>query len=230
MMCGRYSLIAPVEAVRALFKFEGATPNFAPRYNIAPTQAAPVIIQRKNGERELVVMRWGLVPAWSKGPDNRYSMFNARAETVHEKQAYRVAFDKRRCLVPVDGFYEWHRSSGTKMPYRISLIDECLFAFAGLWERQEKARGSVIDSFTILTTSANSLISPIHTRMPLILPPEVHTDWLSGSEPEPLLLPYPAAKMNTYALDSYVNNAKHDNPRCLTPAKKNSQRDIFNRS
>ena len=165
MMCGRYSLVATAEAVRALFKFEGATPNLAPRYNIAPTQAAPVVIQRKNGERELVSMRWGFVPAWSKGPDNRYSMFNARAETVHEKPAYRVAFEKRRCLIPVDGFYEWRQSSGTKMPYRISLINKSLFAFAGLWEHWEGSDGSFIESFTIITTQANSLISPKTPRI-----------------------------------------------------------------
>jgi len=229
-MCGRYSLLAPTEAVERLFGCTTSLMNFSPRYNIAPSQFAPVIALHNDGVPNLSLMRWGFVPAWSTSKNNPYSMFNARAETVATKLAYRDAFKKRRCLVPTDGFYEWKNQGNIKEPYRISLINHKLFAFAGLWERQEKARGSVIDSFTILTTSANSLISPIHTRMPLILPPEVHTDWLSGSEPEPLLLPYPAAKMNTYALDSYVNNAKHDNPRCLTPAKKNSQRDIFNRS
>ena len=217
MMCGRYSLITPVKAVRALFKFEGATPNFAPRYNIAPTQAAPVIIQKKNGERELVVMRWGLVPAWSKGPDNRYSMFNARAETVHEKRAYRFAFEKRRCLVPVDGFYEWRRSSGIKIPYRISLIDECLFAFAGLWEHWEGSDGSFIDSFTIITTRANSLISRIHDRMPVIIPLKVHTEWLSRCGAAELLIPYSTEKMKAHPVDAYVNDVRHDEPMCIWP-------------
>ena len=218
MMCGRYSLIAPAEAVRSLFKFDGPTPNFAPRYNIAPTQAAPVITQRKNGDRELVVMRWGFVPAWSKGPDNRYSMFNARAETVHEKQAYRVAFEKRRCLVPVDGFYEWRRSSAGKMPYRISLIDEPLFAFAGLWEHWEGSDGSFIDSFTIITTRANSLISQIHDRMPVIMPLEVHAEWLSHCNAAELLTTYSSEEMKAYPVDAYVNDARHDDPMCISPS------------
>ena len=218
MMCGRYSLVAPAEAVRSLFKFQGAIPNLAPRYNIAPTQAAPVIIQRKNSEREVVAMRWGFVPTWSKGPDNRYSMFNARAETVHEKPAYRAAFEKRRCLVPVDGFYEWRRSSRTKIPYRISLIDECLFAFAGLWEHWEGSDGSFIDSFTIITTPANSLISRIHDRMPVIMPLEVHTEWLSRSGAEQLLTHYSAEKMKAHPVDAYVNDARHDDPKCISPS------------
>ena len=229
-MCGRYSLLASMKVVQRLFRCVTGAINFPSRYNIAPSQFAPVVALHSDGAPKLSLMRWGLIPAWSTSNNNRYSMFNARVETVATKPAYRNAFKKRRCLVPTDGFYEWKKKRNVKEPYRISLTSHKVFAFAGLWERRENGPTSVIDSFTILTTPANSLISPIHARMPLIIPPEVHTDWLSGSKPEPLLLPYPAAKMNAYPLDSYVNNAKHDDLRCLTPAKKNSQCEIFNRS
>jgi len=227
-MCGRYSLLAPAEAVRGLFKCVREIPKFSPRYNIAPTQSAPVVILHDNGERTLSMMRWGLVPTWSAGPDKRFSMFNARAETVATKPAYRSAFRKRRCLVPADGFFEWKKKLNVRQPYRISLEDDSVFAFAGLWEHWEKGSTSVINSFTILTTSANSLISTIHARMPVILPSEVHTDWLSGPKPEELLSPYSVAKMKTYPLDSYVNNAHHDDAKCLTPARMTSHPDVIN--
>ena len=227
-MCGRYSFLAPAEAVRNLFKFNGTTPNFPPRYNIAPTQPAPVVILSNDGERELILMRWGLVPAWSKGPDSRFSMFNARAETVAKKSAYRVAFQKRRCLVPVDGFYEWKTNGGAKQPYRISLIDGSVFAFAGLWEHWEDGTGSIIESFTVITTSANSLISPIHDRMPVILPPEAHSQWLAGSKSEGLLAPYSATEMKAYPVDPYVNDARHDDAKCLAPAPNAVHHDVLN--
>ena len=226
-MCGRYSLLSPAKAVQRLFRCVSSEVNFSPRYNISPNQFAPVVALQDNGTQSLSLMKWGLIPTWSKSNNNRYSMFNARVETVSTKRAYSDAFKKRRCLVPTDGFYEWKKHGSMKEPYRISLTNEKVFAFGGLWERWENGSASVIHSFTILTTPANALISPIHARMPLILPPEVHMDWLSGFEPESFLLPYPAENMNTYPLDSYVNDAKHDDSRCLTPAKKRFQRDLF---
>lgn len=229
-MCGRYSLLVPKKAVQRLFGCVASSINFSPRYNIAPSQIAPVVTRQNDGAQNLNLMRWGLTPSWSTSTKNRYSLFNARVETVATKRAYRDAFNKRRCLVPADGFYEWKKQGNIKEPYRISLTNEAIFAFAGLWERQDNGPSSVIDSFTILTTPANSLISPIHARMPVILPPETHTDWLSGSELEPLLSPYPAEKMNTYPLDSYVNDARHDDLKCLSPAQRNPQPDFFSSS
>ena len=229
-MCGRYSLLVPTKAVQRFFGCVAGATTFAPRYNIAPTLLAPVVTGCNGGAPNLSLMRWGLTPAWSTSSNNGYSMFNARVETVATKPAYRDAYRERRCLVPADGFYEWKKQGNIKEPYRISLTNEEIFAFAGLWERRENGPTSVIDSFTILTTPANSLISPIHARMPVILPPETHTDWLSGSELEPLRSPYPAEKMSTYPLDSYVNDARHDDLKCLSPAQRNSQPDFFTSS
>jgi len=229
-MCGRYSLLAPKKAVQRLFGCVTSAINFSPRYNIAPSQIAPVVTRHNDGAQNLKLMRWGLAPSWSTSTNNRYSLFNARVETVATKRTYRDAYRERRCLVPADGFYEWKKQGNIKEPYRISLTNKKIFAFAGLWERRDNGATSPIDSFTILTTSANSLISPIHARMPVILPTEAQTDWLSGSELEPLLSPYPAENMTTYPLDPYVNDARHDDLKCLSPAERNAQADFFSSS
>jgi putative SOS response-associated peptidase YedK len=155
-MCGRYSLTTAPEAMRTLFAFENL-PNLAPRYNIAPTQLAPVV-RTRNGARELILMRWGLVPSWAKEVAIGARMINARADTIAEKPAFRDAFRERRCLVPADGFYEWRAENGRKQPFRVGLKGGRPFAFAGLWERwtaPEAARGLVkgeaIETFTIVT-------------------------------------------------------------------------------
>ena len=227
-MCGRFTLRSPAVSIASLF--DGLdVPEWNPRYNIAPTQPVPTV-RHFDGNRTFSQLRWGLVPSWAKDLAVGTRMINARGETVASKPAFRDAFKQRRCLVLADGFYEWKKQGNIKKPYRISPINEEIFAFAGLWERRENGPTSVIASFTILTAPANSLISPIHARMPVILPPETHTDWLSGSELEPLLSPYPAEKMSTYPLDSYVNDARHDDLKCLSPAQKNSQPDFFTSS
>ena len=220
-MCGRYSFTSPPEAMRRLFAFAGPIPNLAPRYNIAPTQQAPVIRLAKtggDGARDLAMMRWGLIPGWSKGPDTRFSMINARAETVAEKPAYRGAYRHRRCLVPADGFYEWQKRDGSKQPWRITVTDQEVFAFAGLWESWHGDDGTpAIPSFTILTTSANDLLRPIHDRMPTILHAADHQRWLAGAEPAALLAPYPSTPMATLAIGARINSPRHDDPACITP-------------
>ena len=158
--------------MRRVFNVTGPLPNVPPRYNIAPTQDAPVVRQTKDAdEREMDMLRWGLVPSWSQGPDSGYSMINARAETVATKPAFRSAFRFRRCLVPADGFYEWRKVAGRKQPYRITVKDGEPFAFAGLWEHWTGPDGYVVQSFTIVVTEANELLRPIHDRMPVILDP-----------------------------------------------------------
>ncbi len=220
-MCGRYSLTSPPEAMRRAFEITGALPNFARRYNIAPTQAAPVVRTASGAPgRELALLRWGLVPSWSKGPDHRYSMINARAETVRSKPAYRAAFLHRRCLVPADGFYEWRRDAGGKQPYRIALADEELFAFAGLWERWQGEGGDEIESFTIIVTQANEAVRPIHDRMPVILAPDRHDLWLEGGpdaadEAKALLKPFPTGSLSAHPVSTFVNNPKNDDERCI---------------
>ena len=220
-MCGRYNLVTPEEALRNLFSVDDSLPTLSPRYNIAPTQDAPVIISTGDDRRSMVMMRWGLVPSWSpRGPDKRFSMFNARAETVSTKSAFRLAFRHRPCLVPVDGFYEWKKEKIGKTPHHLSMIDNTTFALAGLWESWRSNTDSTLHSFTIITTTANSLMSEIHARMPVIIPIESHQEWLSGDTPrEQLLVPYPSSYMQTKVIGSYINKTSHDDPMCLTPVE-----------
>lgn len=144
-MCGRYAITSPLEAIIAAFSLKGPRANLQPRYNAAPSQYLPVIRASRDG-REMVPMRWGLVPSWSKGPDARFSMINARAETVASKPAYRGPFRHRRCLVPANGFFEWKRGSSGKQPYFITLKSSEPFAFAGLWDHWTSPDGSEMES------------------------------------------------------------------------------------
>ncbi|HLJ62860.1 MAG TPA: SOS response-associated peptidase [Stellaceae bacterium] len=223
-MCGRYLLTTPAEALRQLFDFI-EQPNLGPRYNIAPTSVAPVIRQRREpkGERTLAPLRWGLVPVWAESVSLGAPLINARAETLTEKPAFRTAFRRRRCLVPADGFYEWKEEGGTtRQPYVISRIDSAPIAFAGLWERwMDKAKNQPLDSFTIITTSANDLLRPLHERMPVILAPESWARWLDPeSEAAPLtalLVPAPNEGLRYAPVDRRVNSVRNDAPDLLRP-------------
>jgi len=227
-MCGRYSLTTAPEAMRRLFAADGPLPNWPPRYNIAPTQTAPVVRRRPAGQgNEIALLRWGLVPTWSKGPDPALSMINARAETVATKPAYRAAFRQRRCLVPADGFFEWQKLPGTggkptKQPSYIRMKDSAPFAFAGLWEHWRGGDGSVIESFTIIVTDANELVRPIHDRMPVILDASSCGLWLEAKTPpellEALLRPFPARAMTAIKVSTRVNSPKNDDLACIEPA------------
>jgi len=215
-MCGRYSITTNPEAMRRLFKFKNATPNLQPIYNAAPTQILPVVRLGQEGERELVTLKWGLIPSWAKDAKLGFSTINARAETVHQKPAFRTAFRKRRCLVPADGFYEWQPGE-KKQPYRITMADGEPFAMAGLWERWEE-----IESFTIIVTAGNSLMKPIHDRMPVILPGEIWDHWLTATDtaiPMALLQSYPAAKMTAYKVSPRVGNPKNNDAEIIEPLK-----------
>lgn len=214
-MCGRYSQTKPHEAVRQFFKTRGPLLNLAARYNIAPTQDAPVVRINADGDRELAMLRWGLIPAWSKEPKTSYSTINARAETVATKPTYRAAFKSRRCLVPADGFYEWQKIGSRKQPYRITMKGDGLFAFAGLWEHWEKG-SDAIESFTIIVTEANELMKPIHDRMPVILDAADYDEWLdakTGTDTaQTLLRPSPAEDMRAYPISTRVNSPRNDDP------------------
>lgn len=221
-MCGRYSLTTAPEAMRRLFATKGAPPNYPARFNIAPTQTAPVVRIGEAGSRELVLLRWGLVPSWAKGPDSRYSMINARAETVATKPAYRGPFRERRCLVPADGFYEWRTEGGVKQPYRFTLKDGGLFAFAGLWDRWQDPAGAPVDSFTIIVTTPNALVRKVHDRMPVILDATARDRWLDPqtrpAELTGMLEPFPAEAMTATRLSRRVNSPANDDPACIEPA------------
>lgn len=221
-MCGRFTLRATPEQIATLFDLE-TVPPVQPRYNIAPTQ--PVLIVRENphtGVREATYVNWGLVPFWADDPKIGSRMINARAETAHEKPAFRAAFRYRRCLIPADGFYEWQKQPrGGKKPYLIGLADQGLFAFAGLWEHWERD-GSVIESCTILTTGPNELVAPLHNRMPVILHPQDYAEWLDHTlqKPDPLrhlLRPFPADRMIAAPVSTHVNSPANEDARCVEP-------------
>ena len=220
-MCGRYTAAMSWSELVDLYEITetGIPLNVAPRYNVAPTQTVPIVRSVPNG-RELAMVRWGLVPSWSKGPDSRYSMINARAETVTEKPSFRTPFRRRRCLVPADGFYEWKKANGAKQPYRIALNDGRPFAFAGLWDSWESADETAIESCTIIVTDANELVRPIHDRMPVILDPGNHVRWLDvegtpADEAAEMLLSYPSERMTAYPVSRMVNSPKNDDPKCI---------------
>jgi len=216
-MCGRYSITTAPEALRRLFEYANL-PNLEPRWNVAPTQPAPVVRQTGAG-RELSLLRWGLIPAWAKDASIGARCINARADTVDAKPAFREAFRARRCLIPADGFFEWRAESHAKQPYRIVVNGGEPFAFAGLWERWQRA-GETIESFAIVTTEANDALQALHHRMPVILAPEDHARWLGGSpaEAKALLRPLPSHMVTFYAVDPFVNNARNEGPRCAAPA------------
>lgn len=177
-MCGRYSLTSPLESMRQTFAIQGL-PNLQARYNIAPTQTAPVIRRHPDGRLLMHEIQWGLIPSWARDSTGGAKLINARAETVADKPSFRAAFGRRRCLVPADGFYEWKKPEPkVREPWRITLKDQQVFAFAGLWERWQDATGARIDSYTIITTDAAPAIADIHHRMPVILNDADHAQWL----------------------------------------------------
>ncbi len=219
-MCGRYSLTTPTEAMRQLFLFDNL-PNLEPRYNIAPTQSAPVVRRDgAGGGRTLALLRWGLVPSWAKEIAIGARMINARAETVAEKPAFRAAFRERRCLVAADGFYEWQKTADGKQPWRICPTDRGPFAFAGLWERWRGPDGEV-ETFTIITTVAGPSLSAIHPRMPVILAAPDHAAWLAPATPpdalKTLLAPFPDDQLAAYRVDHRVGNVRNDDPGLIAP-------------
>ena len=226
-MCGRYLITTPVEAIRQIFQVE-QRPNLAARYNVAPTQAVPIVRRNETG-RELVTARWGLVPFWAKDLKIGAKLINARAETAAEKPAFRDAFHRRRCLVIADGFYEWRKIDGGKRPYLIRVAGGAPFAFAGLWENwTDKASGERIESCTIIITEANALIAPIHDRMPVILRPEDYDLWLDPSvgDGTRLMTSFPAEAMEAFPVSARVGNVRNDDPALIEPAPMQSAFDL----
>ena len=214
-MCGRYSLTADLGELAGRFEFDGDWDAFDKRYNIAPTQEVLTVV---GGEtRRAGYMRWGLIPFWAKNASIGSRMINARAETVAEKPAFRDALRRRRCLVLADGFYEWQRVGKNKRPMRIVMGSGEPFAFAGLWETWKNSEGTVIPSCTIITTTPNDLLKPIHNRMPVILSKEVEGFWLDDNVDDPaaltsVLTPYPDDAMEAFEVSSLVNSATNDGP------------------
>jgi len=222
-MCGRYSITTPPEAMARLFGLVGPTPNFPARYNVAPTQEIPVI-RYISGTPEFAQMRWGLVPSWSKQGSASKPLINARCESVDEKPSFRTAFKRRRCLMPADGFYEWHRpEDAPKTPYNICRTDGGVFAMAGIWDVWTAPDGSELESCALITTHANDLMEPIHHRMPVILEPGDWEAWLSTDEADaaslkPLLVPAQSELFKAYSVSTKVNRVANQGPELILPA------------
>lgn len=218
-MCGRYMLTSPVDALRQLFRFE-QRPNLMPRYNIAPTQDVPIVrLTRDAAARELLMVRWGLVPYWADDLKGSARLINARCESVERIRPFREAYQRRRCLVPADGFFEWRKEGKARQPFLFRRKDRAPFAFAGLWERwREPADGSVVRSCTIITCPPNAVVAPLHDRMPVILAEGDHDRWLDpASDAHGLLAPCPAAWLESMAVNPRVNSPKYDDPDCIQP-------------
>jgi putative SOS response-associated peptidase YedK len=229
-MCGRMTLTRSPQEIAAFFELEPALATLAgpdgrplePRYNIAPSQAVLTVGPDAAGRRAFAWKTWGLVPAWAGDPAIGGRLFNARAETVETKPSFRSAFKRRRCLVVADGFYEWNARSRGHRPFWLHPREGALLAFAGLFERWSLEQGPVIDSCTILTTEANSDLSAIHHRMPIVLP---RTDWSAWLEPttrvdalKALLVAAPAGTLEAREVSRFVNTPQNDDPRCLEAA------------
>jgi putative SOS response-associated peptidase YedK len=196
----------------------------APSYNVAPQSLQPVVrLDSETGERELTIMRWGLIPFFAKDAKIAYSTINARAETVATSPVFREPMKRRRCLVPATGFYEWQAlDKKSKQPWSIELVDGNLFAFAGLWDRwKDKATGQPMETYTIITTDPNELLKPIHNRMPVILSPQDYSRWLDPGEPSQLpidlLRPYPAEEMRAWKVSAAVGNVRNNGPELRLP-------------
>jgi putative SOS response-associated peptidase YedK len=220
-MCGRYDNLIAREAYKRLFR-AGRLPlsNFPPRYNTAPTDQIPIIrVDPRDGERELVMARWGLVPWWSKAIP-KVPHINARAETVHELRLFREAFAKRRALIPATGFFEWQKRADGKQPYRFRRKDLEPFAFAGLWEFCRIGEQAIL-SAAIIVGEPNPLAAAIHDRMPVILDLDDYDRWLDPATPIPelraLLKPCPAELMEAFAVNRAVNSVKNDSEECIEP-------------
>jgi putative SOS response-associated peptidase YedK len=243
-MCGRFTLRTPQGQLVQQFGLAGV-PELTPRYNIAPTQDVAAVRASDSGQssrhtpcavadgprkvpatespRELVMLRWGLIPPWADDPRIGNRSINARAETADSKPAFREPFRRRRCLIVADGFYEWRAAGRVKQPYYIHAADDRPFAFAGLWERWRRDE-KVIESCTILTTDANERVAKLHDRMPVILQPRDYDLWLDPAVQEiqrlkPLLVPCPDEVLTMHPVSTEVNRPTVDGPECLAPVE-----------
>jgi len=220
-MCGRYTLTTKKEIIQDSFLFDAIEGDLhLPRYNIAPSQLAPVLY-RKEGKTILTEFRWGLIPVWSKDAKIGNNMINARAETLMEKRTFNRLIKKHRCLVLSDGFYEWVDQGVGRVPLRITLQSKEPYAFAGLWDHWKDPQGKEIRSYTIITTSSkdHSVMEPIHHRMPVVLDSQSREKWMLDSETPPLdlLNQFPSDQLNQYEVSRYVNIPKNDTEKCIEP-------------
>ena len=222
-MCGRFTLTVDPAELQDAFGDYIFPDQFAPRFNIAPSQ--PVLAIPNNGKNTADFFMWGLIPSWSKDPSIANKLINARGETIAEKPSFRGGFKYKRCLILTDGFYEWKAVQGekTKTPYFIHMKDRKLFAFAGLWDEWQSPDGGALRTCTIITTEPNELMSTLHNRMPVILDAVDYSQWLDPAPrtPEsllPLIRSFPADRMSAYPVSTIVNSPGNDRAECVLPA------------
>jgi putative SOS response-associated peptidase YedK len=220
-MCTRYSLAKSPEALSKRYGIKLKDP-LKPRYNIAPTQSAAVITNRRADEFSF--FRWGLIPNWSLDETGGLNLFNARGETLFTKTPFKHVVRSQRCLVPSDGFFEWKKVGKNKVPYRIMLASDEIFSLAGLWDSWENPKGEIVNSFTIVTVDANKLVAEVHDRMPVILTPETEGMWLNDkatdAQIQAMLKPFDPEKMSFYQAHRVVNSVAYDYPECIQMAPK----------
>jgi putative SOS response-associated peptidase YedK len=217
-MCGRFALTHTTEELADLFAAEVVAAPVTPRYNIAPTQPVAVLVHDPG--RVLEAQRWGLMPPWSKGPENGPPLVNARAETLASRPAFRQALRHRRCLIPASGFYEWRNVGRQRLPLYITPADGRPLVFAGLWETWHDAQGRAQRSCAIITVPANTAVAVVHDRMPALLGPAAAEQWLIANRPESaaaLLVPWPSDDLVLRPVSPRVNHVGHDAPDCLDP-------------
>jgi putative SOS response-associated peptidase YedK len=221
-MCGRYTQRHSAAEVAERFSLDAAPAFITPPYNIAPTQIVPVIAERAERDgRNVLACKWGLVPFWSKDPALGNKLINAKAETLAEKPSFKYALEKRRCLIPADGFYEWDKRAKPSQPMFIKRRDDGLFAFAGLWEECKLLDGEVLRTCTIITVGPNELVGAFHHRMAAILRPEDEAAWLDPASKSPavlpLLRPFAAEELEAYPVSTAVNSPLHDEAGLIGP-------------
>lgn len=223
-LCGRFTLGVTMEELMLRYMLDDIPEyiDYRPRYNIAPTQQVIAVIH-DGARRRAGTLRWGLIPHWAKDISIGSKLINARSETLLEKPAFRESFLRKRCLIPADGFYEWQKQeNGKKAPFRITMQDQGIFSFAGLYDIWISPEGKKVSSCTIITTRPNSLMSPIHDRMPVVIPPGQEELWLNRSvqrpeEISPLLIPYPASQMQAYPVSAAVGKVANDSIELISP-------------
>lgn len=217
-MCGRFTLSMDIEALQEAFPGVDFGVYLTPSFNIAPSQ--PVLAISNQNPSKAQLLHWGLIPSWSKDRKIAYKLINARGETLAEKPSFKRPFRQQRCLIIADGFYEWKKEAGAKVPVYIHLKEKTPFAFAGLWDQWRSTEGDLIQSCTIITTEANELLSPVHHRMPVILPPTDYSFWLDKTieHPEELqrvIRSFESDQMTYYPVSTFVNSPTNNTPKCI---------------
>ena len=218
-MCGRYVLKSPIDEIRRIFATLGAVPNFPPTWNMAPTQQAPVVRRHpETGERRLDLLRWGLVPHFVKDPGDTHQPFNARSETAANAPMFRSAMRHRRCLVPADAFYEWMATPNGKQAHAAARTDGQVMALAGLWEGWRGSGGTVLRTYTILTTKACAQLAHLHERMAVVLEPDDWPLWLGETDGDPTTLLHPSeAAFRIWPVSPRVGNVRNNDASLLEP-------------